>query len=107
MDYWLLANVLINSFVIAGGATILLSPLSRRFLRNGKTPLLNLIRAVTVAVMVQAALRIWIETVDDGDLREGIRLGIGLTSMAVILATGRFLWGVIERALTDRGATDV
>jgi len=99
---WLVINVAINSLVIGGGALILLSPLSRKFLRNGRTPLLNLTRTIVAAIIVQALLRIWIESVEDGDLRELIRIGIGLTSFAVIVAVGRFLWGVIDGALRSK-----
>jgi len=104
IDGWFFANVMVNAFVIAGGLTILLSPLARKFLRNGKTRLLHLVRVLVILLIVQAGLRIGIEAVQHpGDVREVIRLAIGLTSLGAIIAIGQFLWMVIDGALTWDG----
>lgn len=100
MDFWLTANVVVNAMVVGGGLTILLSPLAKRVLRNGQTPLLWLLRVIVFALVVQAGLRIWIEALhSDSQAQEALRIVIGLTSMAVIIAVANFLWDIIQDAL--------
>lgn len=104
-------NIVVNAFVMGGGLAVLLSPLSRKFLRNGKTPLLQLIRALVGMLTFQGALRMCIELVPGlknrerpGTASEAIRFLIGLTSFGAILAIAQYLWTVIEDALRDDGA---
>lgn len=94
---WRQLNVGLNLLVIAGGLLILLSPIASRFLYNGRTPLLALVRQTVAAQIIQAVLRLWIE-VTSRERRwehELPRALIALVSLGGVVAVGRFIWRVV------------
>ena len=93
-------NLLINSLVILVGLWMLYAPIPRRILRNGRTPILHMVRTFGVVLVLQAGVRIAVEAFEPSmELREVLRLVIGLISLAAVVALARFLRWMVERAL--------
>lgn len=98
----LFLNVTINVVVIALCAWCLWSPLPRRFLHNGRTPILNMIRVFAIVLLLQAAVRIGVEVFDPNEtVREVLRMVIGIISVGAAAMLVRFIRWVIEQALAE------
>lgn len=95
-------NLVVNAVVIAGCSWCLWSPLPRKILRNGRTPILHMIRIFALVLLTQSAVRIAIEVFEPSmTAREVLRLTVGLISVAAVIALVRFTIWIIEQALRE------